>query len=143
RGDQYGGDRAGGKAERQHGHEGAGRGRVVRRFWSGNAGDRALTEFFRVLGDAPLDRGGQEARNDVGGAGGGPEQKAEHGAAGATGMADCRHSCRFGRSWRSLGAITLPTTAADGVDRISPSPNRPIATGTMPIPSPSSAMSKE
>ena len=61
----------------------------------------------------------------------------------AIGMADCRHSRRFGNSWRNLGAITLLTTVADGVDRISPSPNSPIATGTMPMPSPSSAMSKE
>ena len=61
----------------------------------------------------------------------------------AIGIAESRHSFRFGNSSRSLGTITLPITSADGVARISPSPNRPTATGTMPMPSPSSARSKE
>ena len=61
----------------------------------------------------------------------------------AIGMTDSRHSCRLGRSWRSFGAMTLRIMFAAGVDRISPRPNRPTATGTMPMPSPSSGMSKE
>ncbi len=58
------------------------------------------------------------------------------------GMIDCLHSSRFGSSSRNLGAITSPITLWLGVDRISPRPNRPTATGTMPMPSPSSARSK-
>ena len=59
----------------------------------------------------------------------------------AIGIAASPHSRRVGNSSRSLGAITLPTTPAEGVARISPSPNRPTATGTMPMPSPSSGIS--
>ena len=48
-----------------------------------------------------------------------------------------------GSSSRSFGAITFAGHAGWlGVARISPSPNRPTATGTMPMPSPSSGMSK-
>ena len=61
----------------------------------------------------------------------------------AIGQAESPHSLRLGSNSRSLGAITWPTTLVLGVDRISPSPNRPTATGTMPMPSPSSAMSNE
>ena len=61
----------------------------------------------------------------------------------AIGMTDWRHSCRLGSSWRSFGAMTVRIMLADGVDRISPRPNRPTATGTMPMPSPSSGMSNE
>ncbi len=60
----------------------------------------------------------------------------------AIGIAAARHSSRFGKSSRSFGVITSPTTLWLGVAKISPSPNRPTATGTMPIPSPSSARSK-
>ena len=60
----------------------------------------------------------------------------------AIGMAASRHSCRVGSSSRSFGAITSLTALLLGVDRISPRPNRPTATGTMPMPSPSSARSK-
>ena len=59
----------------------------------------------------------------------------------AIGIADWRHSVRFGSSSRSLGVSTFPTTLELGVERISPSPNNPTATGTMPMPSPSSGMS--
>ena len=79
--DQHGGNRAGRKAERQHRHECPGRGRVIGRFRSGNAGDRALAEFLRVLGEPPLDAVGQKARNNVRGAGGESDQKAENGPA--------------------------------------------------------------
>ena len=34
----------------------------------------------------------------------------------AIGIADCRHSRQLGKSSRNLGAITLPTTLADGVE---------------------------
>ena len=49
RADQHRRDRAGRDAERQHRHEGAGGGGVVRQFRSGHAGDGALAEFLRVL----------------------------------------------------------------------------------------------
>ena len=60
----------------------------------------------------------------------------------AIGIADCRHSSRLGSSSARRGEITLSVTVLLGVERISPSPNRPTATGTMPMPSPSSGMSK-
>jgi hypothetical protein len=52
----------------------------------------------------------------------------------AIGNPDARHSARLGNSSRSFGVSTRPTTLALGVDRISPSPNSPTATGTMPMP---------
>ena len=142
RADQHRGDRAGRDAERQHRHEGAGGGRVVGRFRAGDAGDRALAEFLRMLGDALLQRIGQEAGNDVRRAGNDADDEAEHGAA------RDRH-----RRLRAIpaGSATARAISARsprrsplwlGVDRISPRPNRPTATGTMPMPSPSSARSK-
>ena len=62
---------------------------------------------------------------------------------GMIGIAASRHSWRFGHSSRSFGWMISPTTWLLGVDRISPRPNRPTATGTMPMPSPSSGMSNE
>ena len=61
----------------------------------------------------------------------------------AIGQPDWRHSSRFGHSSRSFGRITSPVTLWLGVARISPRPNSPTATGTMPMPSPSSGMSNE
>ena len=60
----------------------------------------------------------------------------------AIGQQASRHSCRVGSSSRSFGVITSPITLWLGVARISPRPNRPTATGTMPMPSPSSLRSK-
>ena len=60
----------------------------------------------------------------------------------AIGAADWRHSSRLGQSSAKRGRITLALAWRLGVARISPSPNRPTATGTMPMPSPSSLMSK-
>ena len=60
----------------------------------------------------------------------------------AIGMADSRHSLRVGSRSRRRGEMMSFTASALGVDRISPRPNRPTATGTMPMPSPSSARSK-
>src|SRR5688572_22265429 len=59
------------------------------------------------------------------------------------GATACRHSVRLGHSSLNLGLMTCEGTWRLGVDRISPSPNRPTATGTIPMPSPSSAMLKE
>ena len=92
RADQHRGDRPGRNAERQHRHEGAGRGGIVGRFRAGDAGDRALAEFFRMLGDAPLQRIGQEAGNDVRGAGDDADDEAEHAAARDRPVAESRHS---------------------------------------------------
>ncbi len=58
------------------------------------------------------------------------------------GMVAARHSLPVGNSSRSFGEMMFLTASALGVDRISPRPNRPTATGTMPMPSPSSARSK-
>ena len=60
----------------------------------------------------------------------------------AIGILASRHSAGVGSSSRKRGLITFLTAPALGVDRISPSPNSPTATGTMPTPSPSSARSK-
>ena len=78
---QHGGHRAGRQAERQHRHEGAGRGRIVGRFRSGDAGDRALAELLRMLGDALLQRVGHEARNDMRRARHDADDEAQHRAA--------------------------------------------------------------
>ena len=56
----------------------------------------------------------------------------------AIGIADSRHSLRVGSSSRKRGAVTLAVTVRLGVERISPRPNSPTATGTMPMPSPRS-----
>ena len=61
----------------------------------------------------------------------------------AIGIADWRHSSRFGHNSRSFGRITSLVTCRLVVERISPRPNNPTATGTMPIPSPSSGISNE
>ena len=60
----------------------------------------------------------------------------------AIGIAEAFHSSRFGQSSRRRGCTMSLVTRRLGVDRISPSPNSPTATGTMPIPSPSSGMLK-
>ena len=58
------------------------------------------------------------------------------------GIAASRHSLRVGSRSRSFGEMMFLTASALGVARISPRPNRPTATGTMPMPSPNSARSK-
>ena len=57
------------------------------------------------------------------------------------GAIDSRHSCRVGISSEKRGEAIFSGTPFTTVDRISPSPNRPTATGTMPMPSPSSLRS--
>ena len=54
------------------------------------------------------------------------------------GAADSPHSRREGNSSRSLGLITAGGVGWPAVARISARPKRPTATGTMPMPSPSS-----
>ncbi len=49
-----------------------------------------------------------------------------------------RHSWRDGKRSRRRGRITSGGAAIPAVTRISESPNSPTATGTTPIPSPSS-----
>ena len=60
----------------------------------------------------------------------------------AIGIAASFHSLRVGNRSRKRGLTMSFTASALGVDRISPSPNSPTATGTMPMPSPNSARSK-
>ena len=60
----------------------------------------------------------------------------------AIGIVASLHSLRVGNSSRIRGLMMSFTAPALGVERISPRPNNPTATGTMPIPSPSSARSK-
>ena len=54
------------------------------------------------------------------------------------GSADCLHSRRVGSSSRSFGFRTSGGFCCPAVARISLSPKSPTATGTTPIPSPSS-----
>ena len=107
----------------------------------GDAGDRALAELLRMLGDALLQRIGQEARDDVRRARHDADQEAQHRAA----RDRHRRLAPFLAGRQQLAQprrrSTLPVTLWLGVDRISPSPNSPTATGTMPMPSPSSGMS--
>jgi len=56
----------------------------------------------------------------------------------AIGMAESRHSWRDGSSSRSRGLMTSGGFACPAVARISLRPKRPTATGTTPMPSPSS-----
>ncbi len=54
------------------------------------------------------------------------------------GHTDSRHSWRVGKSSRSFGLMTCGGVASPAVARISARPKRPTATGTIPMPSPSS-----
>ena len=60
----------------------------------------------------------------------------------AIGPADTFRSCPVGISVRSLGFCTDGTVVLPAVSRISDTPKRPTATGTMPTPSPSSITPK-
>ena len=54
------------------------------------------------------------------------------------GMMESRHSRREGSSWRSRGFSTSVGVAWPAVAKTSASPKRPTASGTTPMPSPSS-----
>ena len=56
------------------------------------------------------------------------------------GAAESRHSCFDGSSSRSFGFITAGGVSCPAVARISATPKRPTATGTTPMPSPSSTI---
>jgi hypothetical protein len=56
------------------------------------------------------------------------------------GMVASRHSWRDGSRSRRRGRMTSGGVGCPAVRRISARPNRPTATGTTPIPSPSSAI---
>ena len=63
--DQNGGDRACGNAECEQRHEGPRRCSIVRRFWSGDACNRAFSELLGMFRYTLFDRVGKKAGNHV------------------------------------------------------------------------------